>query len=325
MCCPEGPSESDAGATLKINLTALGLIGRDSNSTDAECAAVLECNAYGCRGVDPVADALAKSAAKRSLSPILLKPAFVLRRRIPSSTFFTGFTPAPRTALQSFMRNPSLTAQSSWRSGTLFITSNGWSGGCALNIDSGENRLGLSMTEAVQLSGRASFLNHGITLLMSSMASTETADDPQSERQISLFSELRRLYRGIPASLVGASAILCNRRSHFDLVRADWALFGINPILVRRILCFLSSSCAPASCMFATWCRGKASSTQNRSGVASRWSRSATPTAFRGRGFPRQAVCNRWRVSLSRNRAFVIGPARHRRHRLARRQSCMER
>ena len=32
-----------------------------------------------------------------------------------------------------------------------------------------------------------------------------------------------------------------------------------------------------------------------------------------------------WRVSLSRNRAFVIGPARHRRHRLARRQSCMER
>ena len=103
-------------------------------------------------------------------------------------------------------------------------------GGCALNVDTGENRLGLSMAEAVQLSARVRFLNHGITLLMSSMASSERADDPQSERQISLFSELRRLYRGIPASLVGASAILCNRRSHFDLVRADSALFGINPI-----------------------------------------------------------------------------------------------
>ena len=65
---------------------------------------------------------------------------------------------------------------------------------------------------------------------MSSMASTERVDDPQSERQVAWFSELRRLYRGIPASLAGASAILCNRRSHFDLLRADSALFGINPI-----------------------------------------------------------------------------------------------
>ena len=92
-------------------------------------------------------------------------------------------------------------------------------GGCALNVDTGENRLGLSMTEAVQLSGRASFLNGGITLLMSSMASTETADDLH-ERQISWFGELRRLCSGIPASLAGTSAILCNRRSHFDLAFA---------------------------------------------------------------------------------------------------------
>ena len=63
---------------------------------------------------------------------------------------------------------------------------------------------------------------------MSSMASTERTDDPQSERRIAWFGELRR--RGIPASVAGASAILRNRRSHFDLVRADSALFGINPI-----------------------------------------------------------------------------------------------
>ena len=77
---------------------------------------------------------------------------------------------------------------------------------------------------------------------MSSMASPERTDDPQSERQVAWFSELRRLYRGIPASLAGASAILRNRRTHFDLVRAGSALFGINPFPVRRIQCFLSSS-----------------------------------------------------------------------------------
>ena len=51
-----------------------------------------------------------------------------------------------------------------------FVSANRWSGGCALNVDTGENRLGLSMVEAVQLSARVSFLAHGITLLMSSMA-----------------------------------------------------------------------------------------------------------------------------------------------------------
>src|SRR4029077_18653599 len=60
----EGPSESDAGATLKVNLTAIGFNWeRLAKSTDAECAAVLECNAYGC-GIDPVADALAKSGCQ---------------------------------------------------------------------------------------------------------------------------------------------------------------------------------------------------------------------------------------------------------------------
>ena len=77
------------------------------------------------------------------------------------------------------------------------------------------------MAEAVHLSARVRFLNHGITLLMSSLASAENARDPQSERQVAWFGELRRLYRGIPASLAGASAILLNRKSHFDLLASQ--------------------------------------------------------------------------------------------------------
>jgi hypothetical protein len=60
----EGPSEIEAGATLKINLTAIGFNWeRLAKRTDVECAAVLECNAYGC-GIDPVANALAKSGCR---------------------------------------------------------------------------------------------------------------------------------------------------------------------------------------------------------------------------------------------------------------------
>ena len=117
----EGPSESEAGATLKINLTAIGFNWeRLAKRTDVECAAVLECNAYGC-GIDPVANALANGPPKCLCHQSLPKlDAFAQRRRIPDDTmFFTGFTRAPRPSLQSLMRNPSLTAQSSWPSGTL--------------------------------------------------------------------------------------------------------------------------------------------------------------------------------------------------------------
>ena len=227
----EGPSESEAGATLKINLTAIGFNWeRLAKRTDVECAAVLECNAYGC-GIDPVANALAKSGC-RTFFVTNLAEARRVRTAAPDFIIYVlhGLHAGAAPVFAKLNAQPVINSAIELAEWDAFVSSNGWSGGCALNVDTGENRLGLSMAEAVQLSARVSFLNHGITLLMSSMASTERTDDPQSERQVAWFSELRRLYRGIPASLAGASAILRNRRSHFDLVRADSALFGINPI-----------------------------------------------------------------------------------------------
>jgi alanine racemase len=227
----EGPSESEAGATLKINLTAIGFNWeRLAKRTDVECAAVLECNAYGC-GIDPVANALAKSGC-RTFFVSNLAEARRVRTAAPDSIIYVlhGLHAGAAPIFAKLNAQPVINSAIELAEWDAFVSSNGWSGGCALNVDTGDDRLGLSMAEAVQLSARVSFLNPGITLLMSSMAGTERADDPQSERQVAWFSELRRLYRGIPASLAGASAILRNRRSHFDLVRADSALFGINPI-----------------------------------------------------------------------------------------------
>ena len=227
----EGPSEIEAGATLKINLTAIGFNWeRLAKRTDVECAAALECNAYGC-GIDPVAKALAKSGC-RTFFVTNLAEARRVRTAAPDSIIYVlhGLHAGAAPVFAKLNAQPVINSAIELAEWDAFVSSNGWSGGCALNVDTGENGLGLSMAEALQLSARVSFLNHGITLLMSSMASTERADDPQSERQVAWFSELRRLYRGIPASLAGASAILRNRRSHFDLVRADSALLGINPI-----------------------------------------------------------------------------------------------
>jgi alanine racemase len=227
----EGPPESDVGATLKINLTAIAFNWATlAAKTDADCAAVLECNAYGC-GIDPVADALAKSGCRTFFVTNLAEA-----RRVRTATadfiiyVLHGLHAGDPRGFAELNAQPVINSAIELAEWDAFVIANRWSGGCALNVDTGENRLGLSMAEAVQLSGRVRFLNHGITLLMSSLAGVERLRDQESERQVACFDELRRLYHGIPASLAGASAMMLNRKSHFDVVRADSALFGINPI-----------------------------------------------------------------------------------------------
>jgi alanine racemase len=227
----DGPSAEEADATLKINLTALAFnFATLAKTTDADCAAVLECNAYGC-GIDPVADALAKSGC-RTFFVTNLAEARRVRTAAPNSIIYVlhGLHAGAAPLFAKLDAQPVINSAIELAEWDAFVSVSGWPGGCALNADTGENRLGLSMAEAAQLSARVRFLDHGITLLMSSLAGAEKANDPQSERQIAWFDELRRLYRGIPASLAGASAAFLHRKSHFDLVRADSALFGINPV-----------------------------------------------------------------------------------------------
>jgi alanine racemase len=227
----EGPPESEAGAALTINLTAIAYNWeRLAKSTDAECAAVLECNAYGC-GIDWVAAALDKSGC-RTFFVTNLAEARRIRAAAADSTIYVmhGLHGDGASAFANLNVQPVINSALQLAEWGTFLSSQGWPGGCALNVDTGANGLGLSMAEAIQLSAKVSAENHGITLLMSSMAGPERADDPQSDRQIAWFSELRRHYLGIRASLADASAALLNRKSQFDLVRLGTALLGINPL-----------------------------------------------------------------------------------------------
>jgi alanine racemase len=226
----DGPSESEAGAILKINLTAIAFNWETlAKRTDAECAAVLKCNAYGC-GIGPVAEALAKSGC-RTFFVTDLSEAKRVRRVAPNSTIYVlhGFYFGTGPAFVELNAQPVINSAIELAAWDAFVTSARWTGGYALHVDTGENRLGLSVEEAAALAPRLRVLNHGITLLMSSLAGAEKADDPQSERQIALFRELRRLYAHVPASLTSSSGIVLNPKCHYDLVRAGSALFGINP------------------------------------------------------------------------------------------------
>jgi alanine racemase len=226
----DGPSESEAGAILKINLTAIGFNWeRLARCTEAECAAVLQCNAYGC-GIDPIADALVKSGC-RTFFVTNLAEARRIRAVGPNSIIYVlhGFHFGAGSVFAELDVRPVINSSIELAEWDAFKNSSQWVGGFALNVDTGEGRLGLLVEEAAALAQRINFLNNGVTLLMSSLAYADKPKDPRSERQIALFRELHRLYAGVPASLASSSAILLNSKCHFDLVRAGSPLFGINP------------------------------------------------------------------------------------------------
>jgi alanine racemase len=111
----------------------------------------------------------------------------------------------------------------------VFCRRTGWRGGAAIHIDTGMNRLGLSVTEAQGIVPRINAGDHGITLVMSHLVSSEALNHPLNGRQLVAFREIASLFSGVPASLANSSGIFLGPQFQFDLVRPGAALFGINP------------------------------------------------------------------------------------------------
>src|SRR4029079_8395661 len=99
--------------------------------------------------------------------------------------------------------------------------------GAAIHVDTGMNRLGLSLHEALELARPPDLLAAcGPTLLMSHMACPDTSDHPMNLRQLTLFREIRHEFPKLPASLSSSSAIFLGTDYHFDLTRPGVALYG---------------------------------------------------------------------------------------------------
>jgi alanine racemase len=226
----DGPPEAEACGVLKINLTAVASNwDRLRKHTKAECASVVKGNACGC-GIEPIARVLSKSGC-RNFFVTNLPEAKRVRAIAPNATIYVlhGLYPGTGPIFAEVNAQPVINSVVEMAEWEAFVASCQWSGGCALNVDTGECRLGLSIEEAAALAPRAHAPKHGISLLMSHLDDDDKAGHPLDERQINLFRDLRRLYSGIPASLANSSGIFLSPKAHFDLVRAGSALYGVNP------------------------------------------------------------------------------------------------
>jgi alanine racemase len=217
---------------LTVDLDAIVANWRklEKTAVPAECAGVIKANAYGC-GIAPVARALSAAGCK-SFFVATLDEARAARAALPASAAIYVLSGLFQNSGDSFAKNDcrpvigDLNELAEW---DVFCRHSGWSGGAAIQIDTGMNRLGLSVAEAQSLRPRIETGNHGITLVMSHLVSSELINSPANARQVATFRQVASLFTGVPASLSNSSGVYLGAPFQFDMVRPGAALYGVNP------------------------------------------------------------------------------------------------
>src|SRR3954470_13542632 len=236
------PEANAAAALAAATVTAPGILTIDldaivanwrkleKTAVPAECAAVIKADAYGC-GIGPVARALAAAGCK-TFFVATLDEARAAREALPAAVdlyVLDGFFQNCGDAFAKLNCRPVIGDLNELAEWDVFCRRSGWSGGAAIHIDTGMNRLGLTLVEANGIVPRINAGDHGITLVMSHLACAETVNHPLNARQLATFREIASLYAGVPASLANSSGIFLGPQFQFDMVRPGAALYGINP------------------------------------------------------------------------------------------------
>jgi alanine racemase len=228
---PAISDERIAGGVLTIDLSAIEANWKRlaGMTLPVECAAVVKGDGYGC-GLEPVTAKL-YAAGCRTFFVADIPEGRRVRAIAAEATIYVldGVIPSTGPALADANLRPVINSPTELAEWDALVAATGWKGGAALHIDTGMNRLGLSVDEGVAIAARAKSETHGFTLLMSHLACADTPDHTLNDRQIRMFRELRILYRGIPSSLANSSGIFLGGTVHCDMVRPGAALYGVNP------------------------------------------------------------------------------------------------
>jgi alanine racemase len=222
---------SAVNGVLTVDLNALVANWRklEKTAVPAECSAVIKANAYGC-GIEPVARALAKAGCK-TFFVATLDEATAARAAAPSAGLYVlnGFIQNTGEVYAKINARPVIGDLNELAEWDVFCRRTQWAGGAAIHIDTGMQRLGLTMAEAQGLIPRINAGDHGISLVMSHLACAENLNHPMNAKQLAAFREIASAFAGVPASFSNSSGIFLGSPYHFDMVRPGAALYGVNP------------------------------------------------------------------------------------------------
>jgi alanine racemase len=225
-------AHASATGILTVDLDAIIANWRklEKTAVPAECAGVVKANAYGC-GAEQVARALANAGCK-TFFVATLEEAKVVRGAVPESVavyVLDGYFQNSGDAYARINCRPVIGDLNQLAEWDVFCRRSGGSGGAAIHIDTGMNRLGLTIAEAQAIIPRINAGDHGITLVMSHLVAAEQLNSTINARQLTAFREIASLFSGVPAALSNSSGIYLGAQFQFDMVRPGAALYGINP------------------------------------------------------------------------------------------------
>jgi alanine racemase len=210
-------------AALQSNYRALMEQARLQSSA-TETGAAIKGEAYGL-GMESVAKAL-WSAGCRSFFVARPFEGAQLRGILPEALIFVldGLYPGQADYYLQHQLYPALISfdeAKDW-------AANGKRKPCAVHVDTGINRLGLTADEYVGVVAMKDKLN--IVLVMSHLACSDEPAHPLNVKQCNLFATYRAMLPDVPASFANSSGIYLGDGYLYDLVRPGVALYGGNPL-----------------------------------------------------------------------------------------------
>lgn len=217
-----------ASNRLTIDLSALADNWRSMNelSGKARAAAVLKADAYGI-GVSEAAPTL-YAAGARDFFVASVEEGAELRPLIPDARIYilAGMWPGNE---ELFFSNDLVPIINSEEQLAVFMAALSERGDhpCVLHVDTGMNRLGLSVEEALALaSDPARPASFSPVLVMSHLACGDDPKHPMNLYQLQRFREVTAAFEGIPASLANSGGVFLGKDYHFDLTRPGIAVCG---------------------------------------------------------------------------------------------------
>lgn len=218
-----------AGGRLTIDLNALAAnwLLLKQCAGEAECAAVVKANAYGC-GIEPVVKKLWQTGC-RTFFVAVPEEGIRVKRTAPQATCFVlnGLFESAAPAYLEAGLTPILGSVPEVDTWVSTAKSQGSPLAAALHVDSGMTRLGMTADELKMVVADSTRMQHlDVQLFMTHYASADDIGHAQTQDQRNRFMAAAELLPGVRRSSANSAATLQKSGHAFELARPGIALYG---------------------------------------------------------------------------------------------------
>ena len=225
MPFPMPPPFPDTRLTVDLDAVVANWRTLVGLAAPARIAAVVKADGYGL-GAIAVARALAAAGCTR-FCVAHADEGVMLRAAVPDANILVlhGLSTGLAAEYRRHKLLPALATLeqiAEWR--------NSGGGPAALHIDTGMNRLGLTVGAAMRLADDPALLTGiDVALVMSHLACSDDGAHPKNREQLALFQQLRAGLPRAAASIANSGGIFLGPDFALDVVRPGLALYGFDP------------------------------------------------------------------------------------------------